>query len=112
MPISIFRTIIQVVERDESLTSISAAWQNVYNRIENTAAVSLELNSSVNFSNNAEIIIRNSADSLDTITITEGGSVSINVSADLGLVIPIGGIGQLKRIGNTNTWDFYGYIEA
>jgi hypothetical protein len=112
MPLTLFRTITQIIERDESSTAILSTWQNLYNRIENTAAVSLELNSDVAFSKNAEIIIRNSADSLDAITITEGGNASINVSPDLGLVIPIGGIGQLKRIGNTDAWDFYGYIEA
>ena len=63
-------------------------------------------------STDAEIDFRNSADSTEVITIASVPNVTINVNSDLGLVIPIGGIGELKRRGSSNTWDFYGYIEA
>lgn len=112
MPLNVFRALISTVERDESSASIASAWQGVYNRIENTSAMSLELDTDTGFAANAEVIIRNSDASTDTITITTGGTTNINVSPDLGLVIPVGGIGQLKRIGATDEWDFYGYIEA
>ena len=112
MPLSIFRnTTLTVTRPDESVT-IPNAWQNVFNQITTTDARTLTLNSSVSFTSNSEIIVRNSSASSDAITIALAGDFTADVSADLGLIIPVGGIGQLKRIGASNVWNFYGYIEG
>lgn len=102
---------IPVVSRTGATGNITSTWVNVYNRVTTSGAVNLTLLSTTTNVANAEIIIRNPSTSTDAITIIASG-VTINVSSDLGLVIPPGGIGELKRVGNSTTWDFYGYIEA
>lgn len=60
---------------------------------------------------NFECDIRNSATSGGVLTIIDSAGL-IDVSDDLGLVIPAGGVGELKRREGTDIFDFYGFIEA
>ena len=114
MPLNYPRqTIIPVVIREEGDQNFTFDWLNKFNLIETTAPMNLTLNANVTSIQNAEIIIRNYYNSTDNITIVQGNEIdAIDVSGDLGLVIPPGGIGELKRIGGANAWSFYGYIEA
>lgn len=102
---------IPVVSRTGATGNLSSTWVNVYNRVTTSSAINLSLLSDTTNISNAEIIIRNPSTSTDAITIIASG-VTIDVSGDLGLIIPPGGIGELKRVGSSTTWDFYGYIEA
>lgn len=103
---------IPVVIRDEGSQNLTGAFVGKYNVFENTAAMTLTLLTSTTSAGNAEIIIRNYFDSSDNITIDGGAGITFDVSGDLGLVIPPGGIGELKRLGGLNVWSFYGFIEA
>lgn len=57
------------------------------------------------------IDIRNDPDATGNIVLVPGAGVDLRVSGDLGLIIPPGGVGELKRRGNSLVYDFYGYIE-
>lgn len=114
MPLTYPRNnIIPVVIRPEGDQEFTYDWLGKFNLIETTAPMDLTLNANLTTQQNAEIIIRNYYNSTDNITIVQGLDITaIDVSGDLGLVIPPGGIGELKRIGGANAWSFYGYIEA
>lgn len=101
---------IPVSNKVEGSRNFNSADIGFYNRIETTAPMTLTLDSNVSFPQFCEIIIRNPATSTDNITIAASG-FTIDVSGDLGLVIPPGGIGELKRVDNS-IWDFYGYIST
>lgn len=103
--------LIPVTVRSEGNATFDSSFVSVYNRYANTAPMTLTLDSSINFPDNAEIIIRNAASSSDDITLAANG-FTIDVSADLGLLIPPGGIAELKRVNGTTTWDLYGFIAA
>lgn len=59
---------------------------------------------------NASIVVRNSSTSSFPVNI-EGNGVTIDVSDELGPSIPAGGICELKRLGASDVWSMYGYIE-
>ena len=104
---------IPTVIRAEGSQNLTGAFVGKYNVFENTAAMDLTLLGTTTSAGNAEIIIRNFYTSTDAITIVQGAGIAdIDVSGDLGLVIPPGGIGELKRLGSLNIWSFYGFIEA
>lgn len=108
----IMQQFIQSVNRVGATGSFDATWIGKFNRVACAVPVSMTLSSQLVTLPDAEIIIRNpAATSVESLTLVAGG-VTLNVSGDLGLVIPPGGVGELKRDGATNVWDFYGYIEA
>lgn len=109
MSITQFTTSIPVVFRAEGNQTIPSAWQSRFNFIENTGAMNLTVSNTTRFTGNAEIIIRNSSTSVGDITIVDD-NVTIDVSGDLGLTIPPGGIGELKRLGGSTVFSFYGFI--
>lgn len=111
MPITTYGNSIPVAFRNSVSQTIPSGWMGRFNFLEPQSAINLTLSSLTAFSRDAEIIIRNAATSLAPITIVDSGTI-IDVSGDLGLVIPAGGIGELKRIGASNIWSFYGYIES
>lgn len=111
MPLTYPTVMIPVVSRTGATGTIPASWVGVYNRVTAASNINLTLSASTTSIPSAEIIIRNPATSTGRISILASG-VTIDVSGDLGLVIPAGGIGELKRVGNSTTWDFYGYIES
>jgi len=111
MSITNFQTFIPSLYHDEGDQAILFNWQGKFNWFENTAPMSVTLSNTINFSGNSEIIIRNLNTSTDNITVVFSGFTP-DVSADLGLIIPPGGIGELKRIGASTVWSFYGYISA
>lgn len=100
-----------------SLATLSAARDlalsdvGLFQVFETTAARILTLRSTVPWIGNSEIIIRNYFGSLADIEI-QGSGITFDVSGDLGLFIPPGGIGELKRLGSSNTWSFFGYISS
>jgi hypothetical protein len=113
MPLTYPYVPITFVLRPTGAQAITNDWVGKFNMIEATTATSLTLSAATTLTANAEIIIRNYYGSSQPITIVAGsGILGIDVSPDLGLVIPIGGIGELKRYGSSNVWAFYGYIEA
>ncbi len=77
-----------------------------------TGSVTFDLNANFTNSKDAEIIIRNNNDSAGAVEVVAGDGVTIDVSGVLGLYVPNGGIGQLKRVGYSNHWMFYGFIEG
>jgi hypothetical protein len=103
---------IPVVSRTGATGDISASWVGVYNRVTCAAPVTMTLTTATTTLPNAEIIIRNPESGTAELIVAPGAGITIDVSSDLGLVVPPGGIGELKRVGLTDTWDFYGYIEA
>lgn len=116
MPLFLFRQSFPVIETQASVEGsrdlIESDCQK-FNYFANTGAMDLTLTSATTATANAEIIIRNTVYSTDPVNIVAGAGITdIDVSGDLGLVIPAGGVGQLKRYGSSNTWAFYGYIEA
>lgn len=111
MPLTVYQTYIPYVSRAEGTYNIPNTWQSNFNVITNTAAMTLTLTNTITFSGNAEIIIRNYFTSTDDITIAASG-FTIDVSGDLGLLIPPGGIGELKRLGGSSVWSFYGFINS
>ena len=111
MPLTTFNNLIQTVTRDDSASNINPTWAGLFNQLTVTEDKTLNFDG-VGFNTNDEVIIRNSSASTGAITVNPAGSASIDVSSDLGLVVPVGGIGQLKRIGASDTWAFYGFIEG
>jgi hypothetical protein len=101
---------IPVVERDEGSGVMSLDWAGVFNYIKNTAPMDLTLSSAVGFSSYAEIVIRNAADSTDSIQLLFSGYVD-DVSGDLGVLVPPGGIAELKLLGFGGKVSLYGYLE-
>lgn len=111
MSITQFTSSIKTVVRSEGNATIPSTWQGRFNWIENTAAMVLTLSTATNLFGDFEIIIRNSYLSTDIITLAMDGYTA-DVSSDLGLSIPPGGIVELKRIGSSTTVSVYGYIAA
>lgn len=112
MPLSLFkippRETFQISNASQDIT---AAWVGKYGYCTLTAdrTFTLDLNdiSTANF----EIDIRVSADSTGAAIIAiQNGTIDVNDT--LGLVIPPGGVGELKRRGSSSVVDFYGFIEA
>lgn len=112
MALTAFRNNLKTVVRTEGNQTIQTSWQNVYNFIENTAPMNISLESTINFSGDSSVIVRNSSSSTDNVSLVGDGTITIDVSNNLGLEIPPGGIGELKRLGASNVWSFYGYIEV
>lgn len=113
MPLTYPHGFVTTVVRSTGSQTMGNDWVGKYNLIEATTTTVLTLTAATTLMANAEIIIRNYYASTQPISILAGsGIVAIDVSPDLGLVIPIGGIGELKRLGSSNIWSFYGYIEA
>jgi hypothetical protein len=113
MPLTYPYVPVTTVVRSTGSQTMVNDWVGKYNLIEATTTTVLTLTAATTFTANAEIIIRNYYASTQPVSILAGsGIVAIDVSPDLGLVIPIGGIGELKRLGSSNIWSFYGYIEA
>ena len=114
MPLSIFSTVRPTFQGPDSAITINQVFVGKYCYVELTGDVTWTLANSLITTPNAEIDIRNDADSLGIISIeafVEPNGAVINVSGDLGLDIPAGGIGELKRRGSSNVYDFYGYVE-
>lgn len=110
MPLTTFSTVRPTFEGPDSDITIDGYFVGKYCYVELSANVDWTLAASLITTPNAEIDIRNDPDSIGAITIDVIDG-TIKVSGDLGLVIPAGGIGELKRRGSSNVWDFYGYIE-
>lgn len=92
--------------RDLALTDVG-----IFQVFTVTEARILTLKSTVAWINSSEIIIRNYFGSLADIEIQQSG-ITFDVSSELGLFIPPGGIGELKRLGSSTTWSFFGYISS
>ena len=112
MPLTRFSFLRPTVQGSDADQNITSNFSNKYYYYDITADRTFTLTTANISQRDFETDIRNSADSTNSIIIAEGASTSINVNGDLGLVIPPGGIGELKRRGNSTVFDFYGYIEA
>lgn len=111
MPLSIFRNYRKTFEITDADQTLSNSWCGRYGYCELSVDRDFTLDLSMINIADFEIDIRNSADSLGAITILISGG-TLDVSGDLGVVIPAGGIAELKRRGNSTVVDLYGYIEA
>lgn len=110
MPFSVSNPFVRAVIGAEGSRDFTAKDVYKYTWIENTAAMTLTLTNNAQYSVDSEIIVRNSPDSAEPIVIAATG-ITINVSGDLGLNIPAGGIAELKKLPN-GEWDLYGFIAA
>jgi hypothetical protein len=110
MPLYTSQLPLPLISRNATSGTLNDTWAGVYNRVITSGNIVLNLTPSSSYIANAEIIIRVPSASGGTVTINPIG-VSIDVNGSLGLTIPQGGIGELKRVGLSNNWDFYGYIE-
>lgn len=113
MPLQPFEAqggVIPVVVRSAADFNLTPDFVGIYNRYEGASPGSVWLDASLGaYPDDAEIIIRNA--SAANITI---GFVTFTpfVSSALGLLVPIGGIAEIKRVNGTLVWDVYGYISS
>lgn len=91
------------------LTQNNASRFNLISCTEETRV--LTLSSSFVFHANCSIVIRNDSASIYPVNIEFDGFIA-DVSPELGLAIPPGGIVELKKLGTSNVWSVYGYIQT